>query len=177
MPTFTPVRLTGLAAAALVVPGLLTACSSRDGGAPAAQADSITVTDQWIKAADQGMSAAFAEIANGSDREVRIVDAASPASARMEIHETVDANGSKTMRPKAGGLVVPAHGSAALVPGADHLMFMDLTSPLRTGAEVPVTLKFADGSTTTLTAQVRDFPGNKENYTPADGATPAGHGG
>ncbi|GAB2697171.1 copper chaperone PCu(A)C [Nocardia thraciensis] len=162
----TPARLAGLAAAALAVPVVLTGCSSGSDTASATQADSVQVADQWIKAADHGMSAAFAEFDNASDHEARIVDATSPASGRMEIHETVDANGSKTMRPKAGGMPVPAHGSATLQPGSDHLMFMDLKAPLRTGSEVPITLKFADGSSTTFTAQVRDFPGNKENYDP-----------
>ncbi|WP_280270917.1 copper chaperone PCu(A)C [Nocardia wallacei] len=162
---------------ALTVPVLLGGCSSGGGAAPVSQAAAVAVADQWVKAADQGMSAAFAEIANSSDVEARIVDATSPASARMEIHETVGLDGQKMMRPKAGGLVVPAHGRVALAPGADHLMFMDLTAPLRTGAEVPVTVKFADGSSTTFTARVRDFPGNKENYVPAGDATPAVHGG
>ncbi|ATL67948.1 copper chaperone PCu(A)C [Nocardia terpenica] len=175
MPSLTSRRRAGVAAAALVVPVLLAGCSSGKDDKAAPQADAVTVSNQWIKAADSGMSAAFADFANRSDREVRIVDATSPAAARMEIHETVDADGSKTMRPKAGGLVIPAHGNAALTPGADHLMFMGLTGPLRTGSETPITLKFADGSSTTFTAQVRDFPGNKENYAPS-GDSPA-HGG
>ncbi|WP_280266066.1 copper chaperone PCu(A)C [Nocardia wallacei] len=176
MSTYTFARFGGLAVAVLAVPVVLTGCSSGNDTAAASQADSVRVADQWIKAADHGMSAAFAEFDNTSDREARIVDATSPASGRMEIHETVDTNGSKTMRPKAGGMPVPAHGSATLQPGSDHLMFMDLKAPLRTGSEVPITLKFADGSSTTFTAQVRDFPGNKENYAPT-GDSPAAHGG
>ncbi|MGY2062945.1 copper chaperone PCu(A)C [Nocardia gipuzkoensis] len=158
---------------AAAVPLLVTGCSSGSGGTPA-QADTVTVSDQWVKAADSGMSAAFATFTNDSDREVRLVDATSPAAARMEIHETVDANGSKTMRPKAGGLAIPAHARVALSPGGDHLMFLDLTAPLRTGSQTPITVKFADGSAATFTAGVRDFAGNKENYSPAD--SPA-HGG
>ncbi|MCM6775350.1 copper chaperone PCu(A)C [Nocardia sp. CDC159] len=173
MPTPTS-RAAGFAAAALAVPMLLAGCSSDSGSTAGSQADAVEISDQWIKAADSGMSAAFATFTNNGDREARIVDATSPAAGRMEIHETVDANGAKTMRPKAGGLVVPAHGSVALKAGSDHLMFLDLEGPLRTGAQTPVTVKFADGSVRAFTAQVRDFPGNKENYVPAD--SPA-HGG
>ncbi|OXR41655.1 hypothetical protein B7C42_06296 [Nocardia cerradoensis] len=154
------------------IPLLLAGCSS-GGTSTAADANSVTVSDQWIKAADAGMSAAFANITNTSDHEIRVVDATSPASARMEIHEVVESNGASMMRPKAGGLVIPAHGSAKLTPGGDHLMFIDLKAPLRTGAQTPVTVKFADGTSTTFTAQVRDFAGNQENYSPA----PAAHGG
>ncbi|PSR65709.1 hypothetical protein C8258_20840 [Nocardia sp. MDA0666] len=154
------------------IPLLLAGCSS-GGTSTAADANSVTVSDQWIKAADAGMSAAFANFTNNSDHETRVVDATSPASARMEIHEVVESNGASMMRPKAGGLAIPAHGSAKLTPGGDHLMFIDLKAPLRTGAQTPVTVKFADGTSTTFTAQVRDFAGNQENYSP----TPAAHGG
>ena len=161
------------AAAALAAPILLSGCSS---GTTESTSDaaSVRISNQWIKAADSGMSSAFADFTNSSDREIRVVDATSPASTRMEIHETVDNGGTPMMRPMAGGLVVPAHGTASLTPGGNHLMFMDLKSPLRTGSRTPITVKFADGSSTTFTAQARDFSGNRENYAPA--TTPA-HGG
>ncbi|OJF84423.1 hypothetical protein NS14008_18245 [Nocardia seriolae] len=162
------------------------ACSSSQtaSDSTAKAADSVTMSDQWIKAADSGMSAAFGVLANNSDKPVNLVAAASPASASVEIHEVApDGAGEKTMRPKAGGIVIPAHGRATLAPGGEHLMFMGLKAPLRTGAETPITLTFSDGSTTTVTAQVRDFAGGKENYQPsgdkpaaAPGDNPA-HGG
>ncbi len=154
----------------------LTGCSSGD-AKPDADARAVTVSNQWIKAADSGMSSAFAEFANGGDREVRIVDATGPAAARMEIHEIVAADGGTMMRPKAGGLVIPPHGTVKLTPGGDHLMFIDLKAPLRTGAQSPITVKFADGSSTTFTAQVRDFAGNQENYMPSGDAQAPNHGG
>jgi copper(I)-binding protein len=68
------------------------------------------------------------------------------------------------MRPKAGGVTIPAGGTHDLVPGGDHLMLMDLTTPLRPGADVSLTLAFADGSTLPVIAQVREFAGAKEQY-------------
>ncbi|WP_067686943.1 copper chaperone PCu(A)C [Nocardia jejuensis] len=131
--------------------------------------DTVTMSDQWIKAADSGMSATFGTLQNSGDQPVQLVAATSPASATVEIHEVVSdtPGGDKTMRPKAGGLTIPAHGKATLAPGADHLMFIDLKQPLRTGASTPLTLTFSDGSTITVTAQVRDFAGGKEKYEPA----------
>ncbi|MFC9440223.1 copper chaperone PCu(A)C [Nocardia sp. NPDC057030] len=166
-------------AAALSIPLLLVACSSTD-RSEARAADSVTITDQWVRAADGEMSAAFGELSNSSDKARTVVSATSPASNRVELHEVVaDGGGAKTMRPKAGGFVIPAHGKAELRPGGDHIMFMGLTGPLRTGTETPVTLTFDDGSTTTFTAQVRDFSGNQENYAPdhANGAQAPAHGG
>ncbi|MEV6773679.1 copper chaperone PCu(A)C [Nocardia sp. NPDC051030] len=164
------VRRFGAAAAIAALTVFPVACSTDSSAASAAKkgADTVTMTDQWIKAADSGMSAAFGTLENSGDEPVQLVAATSPASNTVEIHEVVaDASGDKTMRPKAGGLTIPAHGKATLKPGAEHLMFMGLKQPLRTGAETPITLTFADGSTTTITAQVRDFAGGKENYGPA----------
>ncbi|WP_040796777.1 copper chaperone PCu(A)C [Nocardia higoensis] len=162
-------RIAGLAAVA-IAPLLLSACSGDNSPAEATAAETVTIQDQWIKAADSGMSAAFGSLTNSGGREATIVSASSPASERVELHEVVvDAGGAKTMREKDGGFVLPAGGTLTLAPGGEHLMFMDLHGPLRTGSEVPVTLSFADGSTTTFTAQVRDFAGNQENYTPGSG--------
>ncbi|MEC3917326.1 copper chaperone PCu(A)C [Nocardia sp. CDC160] len=171
-------RRLGAAAALTTLALLPVACSNSQtaSDASAKAADSVHFSDQWIKAADSGMSAAFGTLSNASDKPINLVAATSPASATVEIHEVVpDGAGEKTMRPKAGGIVIPAHGSATLKPGGDHLMFMGLKAPLRTGADTPITLTFSDGSTTTVTAQVRDFAGGKENYQPS--GDNAAHGG
>lgn len=170
-------RVAGLAVVA-IAPFLLNACSSDSSPAETTAAEEVTIEDQWIKAADSGMSAAFGVLTNTGDSELTIVSATSPASERVELHEVVvDAAGATTMREKEGGFVVPAGSTLTLAPGHEHIMFMGLNGPLRTGSEVPVTLSFDDGSTTTFTAQVRDFAGNQENYVPNSGhgapATPA----
>ncbi|GGN84804.1 copper chaperone PCu(A)C [Nocardia rhizosphaerihabitans] len=160
-------RRLGAAAALSALTFFATACSAADPVPEAPAGDRITMSDQWIKAADSGMSAAFGNLKNTGDAPVTLVSATSPASDRVEIHEVVpDSTGAKTMRPKEGGITIPAHGEVTLKPGAEHLMFMDLKQPLRTGAETTLTLTFADGSSTVVTAQVRDFAGGKENYTP-----------
>ncbi|MFI1239586.1 copper chaperone PCu(A)C [Nocardia salmonicida] len=162
-------RRVGAAAACAVLAVFATACSDSEPAPPASVAtgDRITMSDQWIKAAESGMSAAFGNLRNAGDTPMTLVAATSPASERVEIHEVVpDSTGAKTMRPKAGGITIPARGEVTLKPGAEHLMFMDLKQPLRTGSETSLTLTFADGSSTVVTAQVRDFAGGKENYTP-----------
>lgn len=179
-------RSARLAAGAVCAGLLLAGCSTTPTGTPATEADAVTVSDQWGKAADTGMSAAFANITNTGDQEVRIVSVSSPASTRMELHEiATGADGATVMREKEGGVAIPANGTHALAPGGDHLMLMDLTAPLTPGVTTTFTLTFEDGSTTSFDAQVRDFSGNQENYDPSGGhdtaapaaATPAGHGG
>ena len=66
----------------------------------------------------------------------------------MQLHETVqNESGQMVMREVEGGFVIPAHGSLELTPGGNHLMFMDLTAPLRAGDETTITLTFSGQST------------------------------
>ncbi|MGI5218772.1 copper chaperone PCu(A)C [Nocardia sp. CA-290969] len=153
---------------------LAAACSTGPAEPTGRQADSVLVHEQWVKAADSGMTAAFAELRSTADTAVRVVSASSPASARVELHEIAPgAAGATVMRPKTGGFVIPAGGTYALVAGGDHVMLMDLLAPLTPGAETEITLVFEDSSSTTFTAQVRDFAGAQENYEPG-GHDPAG---
>lgn len=154
---------------------LTSACtSSEQPSAP--MADGVTMTNQWAGAAETGMTAVFGSIENSGSGEARIVGGSSPVADRVEVHEVVpDATGTNIMRPKEGGLTVPAGGTRELIPGGDHLMLMDLTQPLLPGADVELTVEFADGSTLPVTAQVRDFAGGHEHYSPDGDAHGAAH--
>jgi copper(I)-binding protein len=144
----------------------LAGCSSTPGQA-SVSADAVTVVDAWVKAADDGMTAAFGRLANAGTDDARIVSATTPAAAMVELHEVVPDGGAMTMRPKDGGFVVPAGADVELRPGGDHLMLMDLTGPLRPGSDVEIVATFEDGSTLPISAQVRDFPGADEHYDPS----------
>lgn len=137
---------------------VLAGCSSSDTAAQ--ESDSIVVVDQWTKAADKGMTGMFATIENSSGSDITVVSATSPISERVELHEVTDGK----MRQKEGGYIIPANGSHTLAPGADHIMLMDLGKPVEPGSDVEVTLTLGDGTTTTFTAQARDFSGGNEEY-------------
>lgn len=166
----------GLLAVAVIAAGSVAGCSTSEKQRDDA-AKTVTVSDQWVKAADSGMTAAFGTLKNSGQREVRVVSATSSVAGKAELHEVVTAaGGSPTMRPKDGGFVVPAGGSLSLVPGGDHIMLMDLKQPLAVGSDVNVTVQFEDGSSLPFTAQVRDFPGAGEHYHPGDAPAAGGHG-
>lgn len=155
-----------LVAAALGLAG----CASGSTSTPATtEADSVTTTDAWVKAADSGMSAAFGVLENSGETDATIVSVSSDASSMMELHEVVDdGSGSMVMQEKDGGFVVPAGGSLTLEPGGYHFMLMDLTAPLVAGEEATFTVTFDDGSTMEFVAPVKDFTGANENYNGGD---------
>lgn len=153
-------------AGVLVAAVTLAGCTSSDHDVQPMAAN-VMFADQWATAADTGMAAVFGVLSNTGIDAAHVIAGSSPAAGRVEIHEVVpDAGGTTTMRPKAGGLIIPAEGTHELVPGGDHLMLMDLEQPLRPGGEVSLTVVFEDGSELPVTAQVRDFPGGDEDYQP-----------
>lgn len=166
-------RTTVIIGTTLIAFGALTACSSdtadtADSSATAATECALTVADPWVKATEEKMTGAFGMIENSGDADITITSASSPSAGKMEIHEVVDQDGQMVMQPKAGGLVVPAGGSAELKPGADHLMLMDLPAPIEAGDEVEITATCSTGGSVTWTSVAKPFEGGAEPYVPMD---------
>lgn len=157
--------------AALTLAGCGSSSGTTDAAAPepTPSAGGFSVRDPWVKAADEGMTAAFGTLVNNGPAEVTITGAASDVSP-MELHEmAMDDAGAMVMRQKEGGLVVPAGGTHVLEPGGDHLMMMELSKPVKPGDVLAFTLTFADGTTTEFTAVAKPFTGAQESYAPEMG--------
>jgi copper(I)-binding protein len=122
---------------------------------------------------------------NESGQATALVSAAVPSTvaARVELHETTTGDatsdtamtsdttadamsdgtdmGSGTdsemmgMRP-VSQIELPEGQSVELVPGGYHVMLLELVEPLQTGQTVQLTLTFADGTTQTVDATVRE---------------------
>ncbi|WP_068478056.1 copper chaperone PCu(A)C [Pseudoclavibacter helvolus] len=159
-----------LASAALMLTGCGTSTTSApDSGPATSAAESVTVENTWVKAADSGMSAAFGEINNTGEGDVTIVSVASPASTALELHETVEnETGEMTMREKGGGFTIAPGETLTLEPGGNHIMLMDLPEPVVAGDELSFTLTFSDDSTLDFTAPAKDYAGANENYEDGD---------
>lgn len=172
MPVHT--RSIAVIGAALLAAGALSACSSSETpkeSASSAAACALTVSDPWVKATDTEMTGAFGVVTNPGEQEVTITSATSPAAGMVEIHEVVDKDGQMVMQPKAGGLVVPAGGTAELKPGADHLMLMELPKPIEAGDEVEITAVCSTGGSVTWTSVAKPFEGGAESYVPKGGSS------
>ncbi|GAA4521371.1 MULTISPECIES: copper chaperone PCu(A)C [Nonomuraea] len=132
----------------------------------AAPAQALTITDPWVKAVKEGMTAAFGTLVNHTDSPITVVAGASPLSPEIELHEVVESDKKMIMRPKEGGFVVPARGSHELKPGGDHIMLMGVKEEVKPGAEIPITLTLQEGPPLEFTAVGKDFAGAKEDYQP-----------
>jgi periplasmic copper chaperone A len=103
----------------------------------------VTVRDPWVRAAATGATDVFGTLVNSSGRDVTVAAASTPLSP-TELHGPTG--------PARGGLAVEAGGAHVLEPGGDRLVLTGLTAPVRTGDRLTVTLRLADGRTTTFTA-------------------------
>ncbi len=92
-----------------------------------------------------GTGAVYFLFHNGTDADVRLFGAETPAAGAVEIHEIVNDNGTMRMRQLVDGIVLGPDESVNLAPGGLHMMLIDLAAPLVEGESITLTLHF-DGA-------------------------------
>jgi hypothetical protein len=103
----------------------------------------VAIDNPWARATAPGAKVAggYMMIRNSAAAPDRLIGAASPAAARVELHVHMREGEVMKMR-EVKGYDVPAKGAFELKPGGAHLMFMEIKRPFTEGEKVPVTLKF-----------------------------------
>src|SRR5271154_2611630 len=139
---------------ALAAPILTTTAAPAD--APAsADALRIQVDHAWIRWLPAGLPAGgYMSLTNSGDAAVNLVAASSPAYAEVSIHRSVESGGTVAMRPVAQITIEP-HSRVDLAAAGYHFMLMQPIKPLEPGDRVPLTLRFADGSSVSVQFEVR----------------------
>lgn len=122
-----------------------------------ASAETVRVTDAWVRANAPGVAkaAAYVTLVNGSARELRLVGAASPAAERVQLHRTVTADGQSRMEHQTGGVTIPADGERRFEPGGLHIMLMGLERGLEAGEALPLVLTFDDDAKRRVSVPVK----------------------
>lgn len=126
--------------AALLGPGLLLPLMAE---AHEASNKGVTVAHPWVRASPGGttLTAGFMEIKTASDVSDALITAVSPAAGRVEVHTHIMEGDVMKMR-RVERLELKPGQSHVLKPSGDHLMLMDLKSPLKEGDMVKLTLTF-----------------------------------
>jgi len=154
---FLPVLLAGVLAAA---------------GARASEAAHVRAGQAWIRVLPGDLPAGgYVVLSNDGDQPATLRGATSPRYGSVMLHRSSGEGGMSRMA-MVDSLVVPAHGKVELAPGGYHLMLMHAVAPVKPGERVPLSLRFADGSTLAV-----DFAARPANATGADEAMPMEHGG
>ena len=116
--------------------------------APAAPAQvvlgDLTLSNPYSRASlpKSPVAGGFLTIANAGADDRLIGVSADAISARGEIHDMKMEGDVMKMRELPDGLPIPAGETVELMPGATHLMFMELKQPLAAGEQIRVKLVF-----------------------------------
>ncbi len=115
----------------------------------------IRVDVAWIRWLPAGLPAGgYMSLTNMGDTAVNLVAASSPAYAEVSIHRSVENGGTIVMQPVAQITIEP-HSGVDFSAAGYHFMLMQPTKPLEPGGRVPISLRFADGSSLEVQFEVR----------------------
>jgi copper(I)-binding protein len=130
-------------------------------------AGDVMVMDAYARVASKvaKSGAAFMMIHNYSDRDDRLIAAASDVAKRVELHTHIEEDGVMKMTKIEDGMIIPAGGMLALKRGGDHVMFMGLTRSLEHGDMFELTLIFEHAADVILTVPV-DMEGQDKMTAP-----------
>lgn len=117
--------------------------------------DGLEITGAWVRAMppNRDVTAAYLVIENRSDRALELLSVDTPAAAYTELH-TMHYEDDMMVMEEIDRLVVPPRGAASLETGGNHIMLFGVKNPLAEGDSVSLTLRFADRTTQTVTAEV-----------------------
>lgn len=120
--------------------------------------EGIEIENIWARpGSENGVSAVYLTILNGSSEMDSIVSVSSPVAKMVEIHESFEGDdGMMGMRP-AENLNIPARDVLRLEPGGLHIMLMNLNNQLAEGDEVKISLEFSNAGQMTITAPVQSI--------------------
>lgn len=120
------------------------------------KAGDLVVTQAWSRATPKGAKAGagYLTIENKGSTPDRLVGGSADVAGKVEIHEMAMSNGVMKMRPLEKGLVIEPGKTVKLAPGGYHVMLMDLTSPLKQGEKLPITLEFERAGKVTISFDV-----------------------
>lgn len=127
------------------------------GACQTAFAAGIDIDNAWARTTVPGMSmgGVFMEIENEGKADDVLLGGSTPVAERVEIHNHINDNGVMRMREVAGGLPLPKNQEIVLQPGSYHIMLMGLKAPLKEGDKFPLTLRFKNAKSKTITVETK----------------------
>jgi len=121
------------------------------------KAGDLLITQAWSRQTPSGAKVAggYLTVENKGTTYDRLISGSGDVAGRIEIHEMAMDGGVMTMRPIDKGLVIDPGKTVKLAPGGNHLMLMDLKTPLKQGDKVPLTLQFEKAGKVSVSLDVQ----------------------
>ncbi|WP_298955835.1 copper chaperone PCu(A)C [uncultured Methylobacterium sp.] len=118
-------------------------------GPALAQAGALKVGQPWSRATPGGakVAAGYVTVTNTGAAPDRLTGGSFERAGRVELHTMSTEGGVMRMAPLPNGIEVRPGETVTLSPGGNHLMFLDLSAPLKQGEAVRGTLTFEKAGT------------------------------
>lgn len=112
----------------------------------ACEKHTVHVEDSYARMSgkDAKTAAAFMAIGNHTDKQCTLIGASTDVAEMTELHTHKEENGVMKMMKAENGFTIPSQGQHLLDRGGDHVMMMNLKSPLKQGDTIKMTLDFGD---------------------------------
>lgn len=130
---------------------------------------SIKIDHPWSRATVAGIpnGVAYFVLENKGDSDDRLVSAASPVAAKVELHTHLKEGEIVRMR-QVDAVDIPAGETVALEPGSFHVMLMGLKEPLEQGDSFPLTLEFDQAGSVTVDVTIDLMGSSKAGHDDMD---------
>ena len=131
-------------------------CALQCAAVLAANSDTgVSAIDAWIRWLPANIpSGAYLTLTNTGSAPRVLVGAVSPDFGEVSFHLTHTVDGMSEMSA-VGALTINPRSTLQFAPGGYHIMLMQPLRTLHPGDHVPITLRFADGSSLQVSFAVR----------------------
>jgi hypothetical protein len=146
----------------ILATGLLLALACCNQGPPPGPKVDVSDAVVTLPAVPRRPGAAYFTLRTNND-PMRIVSVSSPKVERIELHETVEANGvSRMVRLENSSF--PATGELEFKPGGRHAMLFGVDSSVKQGGAIPLTFTFDPAPPVTVQAKVQGPGGGRAGH-------------
>jgi len=132
----------------------LAACGQPDASTKTQTAGPVAVADAVCRPTPNGRDITGCYLTLTAPQADTLVSISTPVATSAQVHEMRMENNMMSMAELKDGLPLPAGQAVSLAPGGNHIMLMGVTSPLKAGDTVPLTLTFAEADPVEVTASV-----------------------
>jgi periplasmic copper chaperone A len=123
---------------------------------PTALLAEMTISNAWIRQLPPVVPAraGYATFTNSAALQEQIISIRSDFFAHIEIHQTIEQNGSMRMQ-LLNTVDIPSKGQFDFYPGNIHLMMIEPVEATIIGQKIPVEVTFGSGQQQTVFFEVR----------------------
>lgn len=142
------------------------------------KAGALTIEHPWVRLPPPGADTAggYLTIANSGAEADRLLSVSSDIAGVAQIHDMSIENGVMKMGELADGIEIPAGATVELKPKSLHIMFMDLTRPIRVDTPIRGELRFEKAGSVAVEFTVEPMgasePEPMEDHDMSEGAIP-----